>query len=78
MGTTINLTGTVADGDVFVVADNDAAAAILAETDQQSTASLFNGDDAIELVKDGTTIDVIGQIGVDPGSQWGSVNQYCG
>lgn len=69
---TINLTGTVADGDVYVVADDGADAAILAETDQQSTASLFNGDDAIELVKGSTTLDVIGQIGFDPGSQWGS------
>ncbi len=41
VGTTIDLTGTVADGDVYVVADNDAAAAILAETDQQSTSSFL-------------------------------------
>jgi hypothetical protein len=70
--TTINLTGTIADGDVYVVADNDAAAAILAVADQQSTSNFFNGDDAIELVKDSTTLDVIGQISIDPGSQWGS------
>jgi predicted extracellular nuclease len=71
-GTTVNLTGTVADGDVFILADNDASAAILGETDQTSTASFFNGDDAVVLRKGETVIDVIGQIGVDPGSQWGS------
>jgi len=38
-GTTIALTGTVAAGDVYVVADDGAATAILAETDQTSTAS---------------------------------------
>ncbi len=71
-GTTIALTGTVADGDVFVLADNDAAAAILAQADQTSTSNFFNGDDAVVLRKGGTIIDAIGQTGVDPGSQWGS------
>ncbi|MEA5578107.1 ExeM/NucH family extracellular endonuclease [Anabaena sp. UHCC 0451] len=71
-GTTINLTGTVANGDVFVVADNDAVADILTVTDQQSTSNFFNGDDAIVLRKNGDVIDIIGQVGVDPGSEWGS------
>ena len=44
---TINLTGIVADGDVYVVADDGADAAILAETDQTDTSNFFNGDDAI-------------------------------
>lgn len=71
-GTTIDLTGSIASGNVFVVADNDASAAVLAKTNQTSTSSFFNGDDAIVL-KNGTTIlDVIGQVGTDPGSQWGS------
>ncbi len=48
-GTAIPLTGTVADGDVYVVADDGADAAILAVTDQTTTASLFNGDDAVVL-----------------------------
>ncbi|WP_176240045.1 InlB B-repeat-containing protein [Mariniplasma anaerobium] len=30
----------------------------------------FNGDDAIALAKSGTNVDVIGKIGVDPGSSW--------
>ena len=71
-GTTIPLSGTVADGDVFVLADNDAAAAILAQTDQTSTSNFFNGDDAVVLRKGGAVVDAVGQTGVDPGSQWGS------
>lgn len=80
-GTTITLNGTLNPGDVFVLADNNADAAILAVADQTSTASFFNGDDAVELFQvtsqqDGSTInvthDVIGQIGVDPGSEWGT------
>ena len=32
----------------------------------------FNGDDAVVLGCNGELIDVIGQIGVDPGTEWGS------
>jgi len=32
----------------------------------------FNGDDAIALSCDGTVLDVIGQLGVDPGAAWGA------
>ena len=71
-GTTISLTGTIDDGEVFVIADNDAAAEILAEADLTSTSSFFNGDDAIALRENGTIVDSLGQIGNDPGSEWGS------
>ena len=46
--------------------------AVLAQADQTSTSSFFNGDDAVVLRKDGVIIDSIGQIGVDPGNEWGS------
>ncbi len=72
---TINLTGTVVDGDVFVVAGSNATTpadpAILAQADLVSFDSFFNGDDAVVLRKGTDIIDVIGQIGYDPGSQWG-------
>ncbi len=71
-GTTINLSGTLADGDVFVLAHASAEAAILTVANQTSAASWYNGDDAIALVKSGVNVDVIGQIGFDPGSEWGS------
>ena len=71
-GLTLDLTGTVANGDVFVVAHSSADAAILAEADQTNGAGWFNGDDAVVLSKGGVTLDVIGQIGFDPGSEWGS------
>ena len=71
-GTNIALSGSVASGDVYVVCDDGSDAAFLAETDLTSTSSFFSGDDAIELSNNGTTIDVIGQIGVDPGTQWNS------
>ena len=71
-GLTINLTGTVATGDVYVVAQASAVAAILAQADQTSSAGWFNGDDAVVLRKGTTVLDVIGQIGFDPGTEWGT------
>lgn len=68
----IQLEGSVAAGDVYVVCDDNAAAVFLAQADLTPTRSFFNGDDAIALTKDGSNIDVIGVIGNDPGSQWGS------
>jgi predicted extracellular nuclease len=69
---TINLTGTVAIGDVFVLAQSSASAPILAQADQTNGAGWFNGDDAVVLRKGTTVLDVIGQIGFDPGTEWGT------
>ncbi|WP_314503284.1 ExeM/NucH family extracellular endonuclease [uncultured Microbacterium sp.] len=71
-GVTVPLTGTVAPDGVFVLAHGSANAAILAKANLTSTAGLFNGDDAIALVKGTVIVDVIGQIGVDPGTEWGT------
>ncbi|MEM8961312.1 MAG: lamin tail domain-containing protein, partial [Acidobacteriota bacterium] len=71
-GSTITLSGTVGDGDVFVYADSRANGSILAAADQTGTSTLFNGDDAVVLTKNGVIVDVVGEIGFDPGSQWGS------
>ncbi|MFF0171980.1 lamin tail domain-containing protein [Micromonospora profundi] len=70
--TTIALTGSVAAGDVFVFASASAGAAILAQADQTTGAGLFNGDDAIVLRRGAAVLDSIGQVGVDPGTEWGA------
>ena len=70
---TINLTGTsLADGDVYVVAQSSAGPAILALADQTNGAGWFNGNDAVTLRKGTTVLDVIGQIGNNPGTEWGA------
>ena len=69
---TVALTGTIAPGDVFVVAPASASAIVLAAADQTNTGSWFNGDDVISLTRAGAAVDVFGQIGVDPGVEWGS------
>ncbi|HET8571063.1 MAG TPA: lamin tail domain-containing protein, partial [Candidatus Limnocylindria bacterium] len=72
-GLTIPISGeTIAARDVYVLAQSSADAAILAVADQTNGSGWFNGDDAVTLVHSGSVIDSIGQIGNDPGSQWGT------
>ena len=71
-GLTIGLTGTVASGDVYVVAQSAASPVILAQADQTNGSGWFNGDDAVLLLKGATVIDSIGQRGFDPGTEWGT------
>ena len=40
--------------------------------DQTNGSGWFNGDDAVVLRKGTTVLDVIGQIGFDPGTEWGT------
>jgi predicted extracellular nuclease len=47
VGLTINLTGTVADGGVFVLAQASASPEVLAQADQTNGAGWFDGDDAV-------------------------------
>ncbi len=68
---TINLSGEVAAGETFVIAHEKATSEILSVADQTQGSGWFNGDDAIELVKSEQVVDSIGQIGFDPGSEWG-------
>ncbi len=71
-GLTIDLTGTVAPNDVFVLGHSSADPVILAQADQTNGAGWFNGDDAVVLRRGTTFVDVVGQIGFDPGSEWGT------
>ncbi|MEM7341197.1 MAG: ExeM/NucH family extracellular endonuclease [Actinomycetota bacterium] len=68
---TVTLSGTLAPSDSFVIANPSANAAILAETDLQSgSVANWNGDDAVALRNGTDLVDVFGQIGFDPGTQW--------
>lgn len=71
-GSTIALSGMLAAGETHVVADDEADTDILVVSDTLSDVSFFNGDDAIVLSQQGQVIDSLGQVGSDPGSQWGS------
>ncbi len=70
-----SLSGTVAAGGTFVLAPTNANTTILGVANQTFGSAWFNGDDAIVLRKGGTggsVVDSIGQVGVDPGSEWGT------
>ncbi|MFH2026664.1 MAG: lamin tail domain-containing protein, partial [bacterium] len=54
------LSGTLADGDVYVIGNAGAVAAILDVSDVTGTTTYFNGDDPIALVYNGIIIDVVG------------------
>jgi cysteine-rich repeat protein len=71
---TFTLTGTIAPNDVLVVC-NALAGVLLAphcDVTTTSTALTYNGDDALSLKCGTTTLDVIGQVGFDPGTEWGT------
>ncbi|MBL9118733.1 MAG: lamin tail domain-containing protein [Phycisphaerae bacterium] len=70
---TLNLTGVIASGDVFVVAHTSADPAVTAQADVlNSSVVIFNGDDSVVLRKGANIIDAFGQTGFDPGTEWGT------
>ncbi|MDO8345471.1 MAG: ExeM/NucH family extracellular endonuclease [Cellvibrio sp.] len=69
---TINLAGNIPANGVFVLAHGSANATILAKANQTNSSGWFNGDDAIVLKNGNTILDSIGQVGFDPGSEWGT------
>nr|BFF09639.1 hypothetical protein GCM10025699_09420 [Microbacterium flavescens] len=68
----VPLTGSVAAGDAFVLVNGAASTELQALGDQVTTGNWWNGDDVVALFKGDTAVDVFGQIGVDPGTEWGS------
>lgn len=65
-----SLTGSLASNDAFVIANASATATLLALADATSSVCQFNGNDAVALLKNGSVIDVIGEIGINPGTSW--------
>jgi hypothetical protein len=68
-GGSIALAGGVAAGSVYTLC-SPTLAALLGVLCDRATNLSFNGDDAVALECDGVILDVIGQIGVDPGTAW--------
>ncbi|PKK87924.1 MAG: hypothetical protein CVV62_02395, partial [Tenericutes bacterium HGW-Tenericutes-7] len=69
VGTTINLSGTLASGDTYLIVNDDADQEMLDLADY-ITNMQYNGDDAIKLVNGTTDIDTLFVVGVDPGNEW--------
>lgn len=68
---TFTLSGTLKSNAVYVVANKRANSEILSMTNETSSTVNFNGNDTVTLTKKGVVLDVIGQIGHNPGSKWG-------
>lgn len=74
--------GILAANSVFIFANPSANAAIMAQADTTHTLTFYNGDDAVYLINKSTgdTLDILGEIGVDPGSGWpvgtGATNNF--
>ena len=72
-GHTIALSGTLANGQVYVIAEDRADPLLRDQANLlDSNTSWYNGDDAITLLNGGVVIDGLGQIGFDPGNEWGT------
>lgn len=88
-GGTLNLSGTIAAHDVFVVVNGQTVTsgtspacspALQAMADQLGGAYpdplYMNGDDALTIEKAGVKLDIFGKIGEDPGASWSDVFPY--
>lgn len=75
LGAELLLVGVVPSGGTWVVAHGSASAPILGVANQTSSTVInYNGDDAVILTKSAanTTVDAFGQLGFDPGTEWGT------
>jgi hypothetical protein len=66
---TLALDGVIGATGVYVLCSSSLASVAGVRCDRSTNLS-FNGNDAVSLVCDGLTLDVIGQIGFDPGVAW--------
>ncbi|GGO38970.1 nuclease [Deinococcus humi] len=66
------LSGSLAAGGTLVLVNSQASAALKERGQMTSAVTNFNGDDALLLKKNGEVIDSFGQVGFDPGTQWGT------
>lgn len=64
------LSGILPAKEVYVAANNLAATNITSKADTLSAFFDFDGNDALALVHAGDTLDIIGQLGVNPGAGW--------
>ena len=73
--TELVLSGMVASGDVYAIVNNASDPLMIAQADTTfgfPSVVNFNGDDAVFLwdTINNDTVDIIGVVGVDPGSSW--------
>jgi hypothetical protein len=65
-----DLNGTIAPNGVYVYGHTAASATVQAIADTLDNFFDFSGNDAMILIHNYDTIDIIGQLGIDPGISW--------
>jgi endonuclease G len=71
--TSATLSGVLAAGDTYVLANPSATSTLLAKADATSGVINYNGNDALVLYRGSSVVDAFGDVGYDPGSLgWGS------
>ncbi len=64
------LNGSIAAGGVYVIINSQADSTLKLLADTLSGVTAFTGNDAVVLIQGIDTIDVIGEVGVNPGTGW--------
>jgi hypothetical protein len=71
--TTVSMAGQVQPGATYVIVHTGSSPAVFAKANLFSADRWFDGNDALVLVDvNGVVIDSFGQVGMNPGSGWGS------
>ena len=66
----VSLSGTLAPGEVYTIVNPSAVPELIALADLLDDVTLFNGNDATTLERNGVVVDVLGEVGVNPGEGW--------
>jgi hypothetical protein len=70
----LDLSGTLGPGQVYTVVNPQAVPDLISLADVLADVTLFNGNDATTLERNGVVVDVLGEVGVNPGSDGWPVN----
>ncbi len=66
----LQLSGSLGPGEVYTIVNPLAPPFLLQLADVIDDVTLFNGNDATTLERNGVEVDVLGEIGVNPGEGW--------
>jgi len=66
----VSLDGTLGPGEVYTIVNPSSVPELIALADLLNDVTLFNGNDATTLERNGVVVDVLGEVGVNPGAGW--------
>ena len=66
----VSLSGVLGPGDVYTIVNPSAVPALTQLADLLDDVTLFNGNDATTLERNGVVVDALGEVGVNPGEGW--------